>query len=322
MNMKRKILLMFFMLAILSSRAFALFEAPYWGVRAFGMGTAFTAVSNDVNAPVYNIAGIGGMEKAEITAMSSKLFTGLEGVDISVSYIGVVIPISQKIGSIAGAWAHYGATGMYSEDIFSLGYGRSLSDVIKISWVDLLVGVNFKYITHAIKGNSKKLGDVDTEKGAFTLDVGAIARFNNGISVGYSSKYLNQPDVAFGLVDLGNGKTMKDEVDIINTVGIAYYAEELPLIALPYFTIAVDYEMRRADGILAVGAETKIIDGSLALRAGGWGEQLNFGIGYALKFGEGEKASALMIDYAFGLPISDVQETSGHHYIGLSYRFP
>ncbi|MDR1695115.1 MAG: hypothetical protein LBR69_08205, partial [Endomicrobium sp.] len=56
---------------------------------------------------------------------------------------------------------------------------------------------------------------------------------------------------------------------------------------------------------------------TLALRAGGWAEQLNFGLGYKFEF---KDKGALYIDYAFGLPLK-VQETYGSHFFSLSYRF-
>ncbi|MCL2335143.1 MAG: hypothetical protein FWC57_03660, partial [Endomicrobia bacterium] len=144
------------------------------------------------------------------------------------------------------------------------------------------------------------------------LDVGVLVRFSNGLSVGYSGKYLNSPDI---------GVTTDDYIYPTNVLGIAYFSENLPLLHLPYFTIAADLENRNGENTLKIGAETRLLDGSLALRAGGWREQLNFGAGYGLDFGK-EKKSRLSIDYAFGLPIGGIQDSTGSHFLSLSYRFP
>nr|MCR4663119.1 hypothetical protein [Endomicrobiaceae bacterium] len=56
-------------MAALSQQAQAAFEDTYWGVRALGMGGAYTAVVNDANAPLYNIAGIANCAQKEVTLM-------------------------------------------------------------------------------------------------------------------------------------------------------------------------------------------------------------------------------------------------------------
>ena len=66
----------------------AAFDDTYWGVRALGMGGAFTAVSNDANAPLYNVAGTAFVAQKEATLMGSRLFAGLEGVEVGANYAG------------------------------------------------------------------------------------------------------------------------------------------------------------------------------------------------------------------------------------------
>ena len=103
----------------------------------------------------------------------------------------------------------------------------------------------------------------------------------------------------------------------MNVIGMAYYIEEMPVINIPEFTIAADYQIRSGDNdIFKIGAESRVIEGSLAFRVGGWREQINFGTGYEVRFGESE----LIIDYAFGFPL-DVQETTGSHFLSLTFRF-
>ncbi len=305
--MKKKLLILSIIMTFFSGKAMALYDISYWGVRALGMGGAFTAVSDDVNAPIYNIAGIAGMEKPEATVMSAKIFSGLDGLDMSTDYIGGVYPISRQIGSISLNWSYYGDTGLRREDSVNLGYARTLNDIIKVDWMDFMAGINLRYLSQEARYNGS-----DLNKSAFAFDLGLLARFKYGISVGFSGKYFNKPDIGF--------KT-EDRIKQTNVLGAAYYNEKLPLLGIPYFTFAMDYEMREGDNTLIMGMESKVIDGNLALRAGGWAEQINFGIGYGFDFGKDDKKSRLMIDYAFGLPLQ-VQETSGSHFISLSFRFP
>ena len=307
--MKKIVALLVSILFLGTGNAHALFNSTYWGVRPLGMGGAFTAVADDANAPMYNVAGTAILSKPEATVTSAKLFTGVEGIDMSADYIGFVYPISKELGSLSIAWSYYGDTGIRREDTVNIGYARTLNDLGIWDEMDLSVGIAGKYVRQEVDFSESSFGGGKDSKDGITMDMGILARFPYGISFGFSSKYITRPDVGF---------FSEDKVPSMNVIGLAYYNEEIPLIKIPKFTIACDYEIRSGDeDVIKIGAESKVIDGSLSLRLGGWKEQINFGAGYAINFGE----SKLMIDYAFGLPI-DVQETTGSHFFSLTFRFP
>jgi hypothetical protein len=309
-QMKKLIVIIISIGVLGAGNANALFDSTYWGVRALGMGGAFTAVANDANAPLYNMAGTAGMKKAEATVTSAKLFTGMEGVDMGVNYVSLVYPLEEKWGTVSAAWSLFGDTGIKREDTVTIGYARTLNDLNIWDKMDLSVGIAGKYIRQEIDFDQSSQGGGKDARSGVTMDVGILARFAYGISVGFSSKYMTRPEVGF---------KGEDKVPAMNVIGAAYYSEELPIIKIPKFTIAADYQMRSGDeNLLRIGAESRVIDGSLALRLGGWREQINFGAGYGLKFWED---SVLTVDYAFGLPI-DVQETTGSHFVSLTFRFP
>lgn len=303
--MKIKFITSLLLLAVCTTHALALFDTTYWGVRALGMGGAFTAVSNDSNAPVYNIAGTADMEKAEVTFMSAKLLVGEDGYDLGTDYFAFIFPVSKKIGSFSIGWAYFGDAGLRREDTVNFGYARGLNDILQLpeSIIDLKAGFNIKYLRQEARYRGS-----DVSQDAIGVDIGLLARLPYGISLGYSGKYFNSPDI---------GVFMEDKIKQINTFGVSYFTEELPFLKIPLLTVAMDYEMRSGDNTLMFGAESRIIDGDLALRAGGWKEQLNFGIGYTLDIGK----SKLMLDYAFGLPL-EVQDTSGSHFLSLTFQFP
>ena len=306
----KKVLAILVTIAVIGiNNAYALFNSTYWGVRPLGMGGAFTAVADDANAPVYNIAGTAILEQPEVTVTSAKLFTGLEGLDMGSDYVGIVYPISEQLGSVSIAWALFGDTGLRREDTINIGYARTLNDLNIWDRMDLSVGVALKYVRQEVNfGHSASGGSKDSKDG-ITCDIGILAMFPYGISAGFSSKYMTRPDVGF---------FSEDRVPAMNVIGVAYYSEELPIVKIPKFTLAADYEIRSGDkDLLKIGAESRVIKGALSLRLGGWREQINFGTGYEIKFGE----SALMIDYAFGLPL-EVQESTGSHFLSLTFRLP
>ncbi|MDR1942028.1 MAG: hypothetical protein LBQ47_06855 [Endomicrobium sp.] len=310
-NTARLLIIVFFIQSVFIQNAFALFDTSYWGVRALGMGGAFTAVADDSSAPIYNIAGAASLEKPEITFMSARLFAGIEGFDFSTDYLGGIYPFGEKYGNVSAGWAFLGDAGLRREDSISVGYARKLDDIIKmiyedIDWLNVMAGINFRYLRH----ETKSVGSYgDLSNSAFGLDVGLLLRFKYGISAGYSGRFINGAEI---------GYRMKDNIKPTNVIGLSYYNEELPFLKVPQFTVALDYEMRGGENLLIAGIESKILDGKLALRAGGYESQINFGFGYLFSFGE----SKLIIDYAFGLPIGGIQESAGSHFVSLSFRFP
>ncbi|MBQ3834538.1 MAG: hypothetical protein II816_03385 [Elusimicrobia bacterium] len=287
----------------------AAFVDTYWGVRALGMGGAYTAVSDDANAPLYNIAGIAFATQQEVTLMGSRLFAGVEGVEIAANYFGYVYPLAPEWGAISVAWSSTSVPGLRREDTFNFGYARMLNDIMRIDsdYVELSAGLNLKYLMQETKFDEED-ADLESSKGAMTADVGVMAKFANGIGIGYSSKYFIPADI---------GYMEKDEVKNVNVLGLSYYNDMLPYVKIPYFTVAADVIFRDNDTFLKMGAETYLIDGRLALRLGGRKEAFDFGFGYSFEFGND---TALTVDYAFELPF-EIKESYGSHFISLSFRF-
>ena len=310
------------LLAVCSINAFALFDVQYYGVRALGMGQAFTAVADDASAPMYNIAGTGFFDRAEIAGMSSRLFAGEEGINMATNFLGAVVPLSRDrlYGTLSAGWGNFQDLGLRAENIVYLGYSRHLNDVFSSDLFEISVGANFKYLQQKVdesEASSSTLHGMGTgyiSQDAFAFDIGILVNFANGVSAGYSGKYLNSPDIAFYGDTYGG-----DRIQTHHVIGLSYFDEMLPFLKLPNFTIAADVEIRENDNIFMFGAETKIniATSLLAIRAGGWKEQLSFGAGYMFPFGNGNHLS---VDYAFLLPL-EIQETIGSHFFGLSYKF-
>ena len=288
----------------------AAFEDTYWGVRALGMGGAYTAVVNDANSPLYNIAGIANCANKEVTLMSSRLFVGLEGVEIGANYLGFVYPlIDDKWGAFSFAWSSLGVPGLARYDTFNLGYARRLNDVLQLDTeiINLSAGLNLKYLMQEINFDEEDK-DLSSSKGAVTGDIGLMAQFTNGISVGFSSKYLTSPDI---------GYVEKDEVSNVNVIGLGYYTDELPYVKIPIFTADIDVMFIDGETKVRLGVESYILEGSLALRLGGREEAVNIGFGYEFLF---VNESKLIIDYALEIPL-EVEESYGSHFIAVSFRF-
>ena len=301
-------LLLIIMVAI-NQQVQAAFVDTYWGVRALGMGGAYTAVANDSNAPLYNIAGISFAAQKEVTLMGSRLFGGVDGIEIGANYLGYVHPISLEYGAVSFAWSSTSTPGLRREDTFNLGYARELNDIFNLDkeLVEISAGLNLKYLMQEVKFDEEDR-DLSASKGAMTADIGILAMFSNGIGVGYSSKYLVPADIGF---------EEKDEVKNVNVIGLSYYNEQLPYIKIPYFTVAMDIIFRDDESTIRAGMESYVVDGKLAIRLGGRQEAFDIGFGYEFGFAN---ETTLIIDYALELPF-EVEESYGSHFLSLSFRF-
>ena len=308
--MKKVLLVLLLTIVVtMSQQVYAAFEDTYWGVRALGMGGAFTAVANDANAPLYNIAGIANCGQREVTLMGSRLFAGLDGVEISANYLGAVYPISEEWGTVSFAWSSLGTPALARYDTFNLGYARRLNDLINLDTdiVNLNAGLNLKYLRQEINFDEDD-NDLSDSKGAVTGDIGLLATFENGLRLGFSSKYLTSPDI---------GYEEKDSVSNMNVLGIGYFSELLPYVNIPTFTADLDLIFIDGETKFRIGLESYILDDKLGIRLGGREEAFDIGFGYEFTF---LNDSTLAIDYAFELTF-EIEESYGSHFLSLSFRF-
>lgn len=292
-----------------SQQAQAAFEDTYWGVRPLGMAEAFTAVANDANAPLYNIAGIANCTQKEVVFMGSRLFTGLKGVEIGANYLGFVYPFEEKWGAVSFAWSSLGVPALARYDTLNIGYARKLNDVLKINTeiMSFSAGLNIKYLMEEINFDEVD-EDLSDSKGALTCDIGLLAQFTNGIRLGFSSKYLTGPDIGF---------VEKDEVSNMNVIGLGYYSDLLPYVLIPSFTADLDIVFIDNETKLKLGLESYILDDKLAIRLGARQEAFDIGFGYEFAF---LNESVLIVDYTLELPL-EVEESYGSHFISVSFRF-
>ena len=307
------IIISIFLSVNLSRSLYGAFEDVGWGVRPLGMGAAFTAVSDDANAPLYNPAGIAQVEKREVTFMSSRLFTGLDGVEIGLNYFSYVQPLNKKYGAVSLSWASLYAPALYREDTAVLNYARSLNDIFKSKYFELMAGVSAKYLRHEYSLDQRTIDDPvfasGSSKAAMTCDAGLLLSFQKtGITLGYASRNMTSPDV---------GLKTQDIVTIENAAGVSYYTDKLPILGLPFFTVDIDAINSGSETDYRFGAETWLLKGKFPLRAGARKEEITAGTGYEFSIGGGAK---LVLDYSFAWPL-EVEQTMGSHRLGITVKF-
>lgn len=305
--------------------SWAAFKNIGWSARSAGMGTAYTAISDDASGILFNPAGIVQAEENEINLMYAKLFAGLDEVDLGLKYGAFLFP-TKTGGTFGFNWANFTSDGKYQEDIITISYARKLNELIKYYCKQRLVpeislGINVKYLVHSYTLDERaKIDPVfenNNSKGDVSVDLGMLVKPSPkafpGLTTGLVFKNINYPDV---------GLKTKDSVPMEIVYGLAYKASKILALSDVLTSIDVSYRNQEwgndEDKInVHVGMEAWTINKMVALRLGGNYTEVSAGFGVRVPEGFGLK---LKLDYAFLFPFH-IQESMGTHRVSLSYSF-
>jgi len=288
------------------------FEDLGVGARPIGMGNAYTALADDVNAIYYNPAGLAQLDECQFTSGYGKLYWGLDdGSNLGSGFIGYAHPLYHW-GTLGAGWLNLGLQGLYQENSFIFSYGNSLRK-------RLLAGCNLKllykkygktpYTENAlIDGGPGLSGERDPvfsegySRTGFSSDLGLLYRFNREYSLGLALIDINQPHM-----DL---KDNKSRVPIGVRSGFLYNSD--------FLTFALDTTFRNGDVNVYSGVEKWFLKRTFGARAG-------LGVGSRsfsnLALGASYSKYLFQLDYAFIYPLSGIRDTYGSHRISLTLRF-
>ncbi len=308
-------------LITLTTPSFAAFQDGGWGARPVGMGGAYTAISDDSNAPLYNPAGLVQIQWNEVSAMYARLFSGLtlysgtsttgnDEAHLDQSYLSYASRAT-KYGAWSTSWANFNTTSLYREDTFMLSYANYLGGLIPVLDNQVSLGVNLKYLRRAFSLDAASAGDPVFSGGdsasAFAVDTGLLWKPDSGpcdgCRVGLSVKNLNQPDVGF---------RDTDRIPLEWRLGGAYQSRRLP-----WLVPALDISRRNGETGVYGGAESWLFNDALGLRAGGNKEEAAMGVSYYQALG---KKAGFRLDYGITVPFY-VSDTAGSHRFQLTVYF-
>jgi len=272
-----------------SATGFASFEDLGAGARAVGMGNAFTAVADDVNAMYYNPAGLAGLQIKEVQSSYVNLYQGLsDGSKMYEGSLGYANPID-KIGTFGINWQGRQMADFYKEDTIGIGYAKKISR--------FQVGLNLKLRQKSFSDNlwisaNPVFGSL-RQKSVYSYDLGLLYRLNAKINFGIFAADLNEPDA---------GLFSESKIPVLFRAGAAYSNNERK-----EFTAGMDLVSRENENRLQFGFEKWFFSRSFALRAGGGiGSsgyvEMDTGLGYRFFAG-----LPLQIDYAFVYPLSGLE---------------
>jgi len=268
------------------------------GARATGLGGAFTAVSDDINALSYNPAGLANLERSEMGFTRAELVEG-----VSYNFLGYSRPVAKgNIGlgvnylsqsSMEGRGVNREVTGKFgaSDTAINLAYGRPLTARTGL-------GVNFKYITSHIAGESAN---------GWAVDAGCQYKAPvKGLSLGVAMQNLG-PKMKF--MDEGSS------LPLAAKAGIGY-----AVLGNILLSFDVNRQINEKKTVFSFGSEY-IVFNSFSMRAGYLKSAVSSGNGLVdaggFKAGFGFRFRSFNLDYAV-TPFGDIGKA---HRISLGAGF-
>jgi len=256
------------------------------GARATGLGGAYTAVSGDINSISYNPAGLASLKKSEAGFTRAELVDG-----VSYNFLGYSQPAAKGTlglgvnylgqSSIEGRGVNREATGAFqaSDTAINLAYARQIT-------ARSGVGLNFKYITSRIAGESAS---------GWAVDAGWQYRMPvKGLGLGFSVQNLG-PKMKF--LDEGSA------LPLTASAGAGYSLLDNVLLSLD-----VSRQVNEKKTVFSFGSEYAVFN-SLFMRAGYLASSTTGGSGITdvggFKAGFGLKLKGFNLDYAV-TPFGDI----------------
>ncbi len=299
--MKNKgILITLILISVSLSVVIAEFNDLGCGSRPLGMGGAYVALSDDINAIYYNPAGLVRLKKNEFTSSYGRLYVGLDDdSNLGWGFMGYSQPLG-NLGTVGLGYLSFTLLDNYSESTMMLAYGKWLTG-------RLALGTNVKLLKQKIVQDAYTAIDPVFEYGAkdivqgFSADMGCILNLTKEISVGAAVYNINQPDMGF---------KEESKLKIMTKAGLSYRDETI--------STALDVSLEAGETKVFAGGEKWIFNRNFAIRSGlgiGTREYRNLTLGLGYSFG------SLQFDYAFLFPIFGINDTYGSHRASLILRF-
>lgn len=309
--MKKIQTVLFILLIIIICSPAALFSAFQdinIGVRPAGMGGAFVALADDINALYSNVAGLALIDdRTEINTMYGQPYVGLSN-DILVSQsFGCA---SNFIFGTLGLSLTNLKSNLYQECSVGIACAIPLGLFSDFSLGATVKGIGKKYTENEYTLLDPVFVNLNPLYG-FTADVGFLYHVEEGIGFGISAENISQPDIHLQEPDI---------VPLKAKIGIAYRAEEKGTGA-----IDISYTNNARKEIRArIGAETWIADRNCGLRAGFGIGNYNFAnatCGFSFCLGP-QDGFSVQIDYALEYSLSgSMVGTSGTHLLATTIRW-
>lgn len=205
-------------------------------------------------------------------------------------------------GTLGLAFSNLSLSGVVSENIFYMSYGRKILERFS-------VGSSLKLLYESYTQDAYTQKDPVFDSGArsnllkYSIDAGLLYNLFPKIFMGLALTDINRPNIALNPSD-------KEILPMGLKTGFAYEEKKV--------RAAVDTVLRDSRYRINAGGERWFRNRTYALRAGGGigsADYKSFTYGMSVNWGN------IQLDYAFIYPISGVRETYGSHKFSIVYRF-
>ncbi len=313
--MKKRIFFILIIKLIFTNNIYSAFkDGNTISARVSGLGGAFTAIADDTASQMYNTAGLSSILNKSVLITYSKMFLGLDQVDISYLYFAASMPIV-NIGTIGVGFNNFSTSDLYNENTFIVSYAVNINKFIKISGPEIYTGINFKYFYNSFTMDERSLIDpvfsTQTSSGNMGIDSGILIKkfinFLPELNAGIFIKNLNYPDI---------GIYSRDLIPAEYRFGLAYL--------FPYLTKTgdslktdIDFIYRNNIFNFAFGLEFSFLKDMLLLRTGINSDEFDFGAGTSYKINSTMKIN---FNYTFTYTFN-ISGDLGSHKISIYFYF-
>lgn len=289
------------------------------GARPLSMGGAFVAVADDIHSCYWNPAGMGNLQKSEITWMKTLNNEAMinyqnwtaAGIRIGKAGIGV-----SKVKAI-NVWGSEGIYTYYTNDDWTtLSFGGWGAGVFE----NTAMGVNIRKISHALErrdniefmvnGNTTREG-MGYEADVTGYDVGFLHKLSDKVTLGLLVQDVNEPKFELNKKEKHHVRNFRP--------GIAWRPDGDTIVAMDVYCLNVknvyDQELQSA---VRIGAEKYLTD-NLCVRAGFYGQAFHT-LGVGLKSKPDEKSTAPKMLYQVDYGLLDSGD-AGTHLLSVTLKW-
>lgn len=280
------------MMFICIGATFSAFDDIGAGARPLGMGGAFVAVSDDVNAATHNPAGLGYIPTPGAGFSHVRMFSGA----VSYNYAGVVVPLGVA-GCFGANWGRLGEeSGVYSENAVSFSYSKAVIEILSL-------GANMKMLSTSFDGDNMWVADnpyfAETSASSVTFDLGVLLKPAPGLSIGLTGENLIPADISIS-------ESEEEKIPMNLRFGAAFRLAAIAASAQqPALKDVLNTAIISVEGAMAEERETN----AMKIRAGveAWFANRVVGLraGYRMKKVH-EASSSAVVGGSIRIPVSDV----------------
>jgi tetratricopeptide (TPR) repeat protein len=173
-----------------SQEAFLDFDPP---ARAAGMGGNLVADPEGSDSFYFNPAGLGSLDRLNLSARYQALEPGLEQDSLSTSGLTAALPL-EGLGTAGLSWDHFGSNNL-QQDRLRLDWGRDFPELKNLGHFQM--GFSFSYLKQAYTLNNvlPGLGGSNFSGEAFSLGAGILYQPFPSLTLGLSADDLTQPNL-------------------------------------------------------------------------------------------------------------------------------